>query len=69
MGNAIDDVKNIAKYKTNLEDGVAEMVERLVLKKNLIKEGTSALSFCHNQAAAERLVSLGEQSVSASGKE
>ena len=37
MGNAIDDVKNIAKYiaKTNLEDGVAEMVERLVLKKEI----------------------------------
>lgn len=35
MGNAIDDLKKIAKYiaKTNLEDGVGDMVERLVLKK------------------------------------
>ena len=37
MENAIDDLKDIAKYiaKTNLEDGVAEMVERLVLKKEI----------------------------------
>ena len=35
MGNAIDELKQKAKYiaKTNLEDGVADMVEKLVLGK------------------------------------
>ena len=34
MGNAIDELKRTAKYitKTNLEDGVADIVEKLVLK-------------------------------------